>query len=53
MECQGLYFRLKDKVFVGKRPYDVGPLEEFLKKEFSETRTMASLPPKPRYKVTQ
>ena len=53
MECQGLYFRLKDKVFVGKRPYDVGPLEEFLKKEFSETRTMASLPPNPRYRVTQ
>ena len=51
-ECQGLYYRLKDKVFVGKRPYDVAPLEDFLKKEFSENMTMASLPPKPRYLIS-
>ena len=23
LECQGIYFKLKDEVFVGKRPYDV------------------------------
>ena len=40
-------------MFVGKRPYDVAPLEEFLKKELSETRTMSSLPPKPRYGAIQ
>jgi len=51
-ECQGLYFRLKDKVFVGKRPYDVTPLEVFLKKELSETMTMMNLPKSPKVSVT-
>jgi len=52
MECQGLYFKLKDKVFVGKRPYDVAPMEEFLKNEFTEELMMNQLPPKPFIAVT-
>ncbi len=51
-ECQALYFRLKDQVFVGKRPYEVGPLEALLKKEFGEDTTMGKLPPTPRILVT-
>jgi len=52
IECQGLYFKLKDKVFVGKRPYDVLPMEDFLKHEFSEELMMNQLPPKPMIAVT-
>jgi len=52
MECQGLYFKLKDKVFVGKRPYDVVPMEEFLKHEFTEELMMSQLPAKPLVAVT-
>jgi len=33
-ECRQLYFRLKDKVFVGSRPYVSEPLEKFVQKEF-------------------
>jgi len=43
VDCQRLYFEMKDKVFVGKRPYDAKPLEEFLKKEFGKNTTMSSL----------
>merc|ERR1711915_928056 len=52
IECQGLYFKLKDKVFVGKRPYDVLPMEDFLKHEFSEELMMNQLPSKPMIAVT-
>eukprot|EP00092_Neocalanus_flemingeri_P020293 GFUD01021983.1.p1 GENE.GFUD01021983.1~~GFUD01021983.1.p1 ORF type:complete len:830 (-),score=300.05 GFUD01021983.1:470-2959(-) len=52
MECQGLYFKLKDKVFVGKRPYDIVPMEAFLKNEFTEELMMSQLPPKPFIAVT-
>jgi len=52
MECQSLYFKLKDKVFVGKRPYMVEPMEEFLKKEFTESLMMSELPDKPLIAVT-
>ena len=44
--------RLKDQVFVGKRPYEVGPLEMLLKKEFGEFTTMGCLPPAPKILVT-
>uniref|UniRef100_T1JT22 phospholipase A2 n=1 Tax=Tetranychus urticae TaxID=32264 RepID=T1JT22_TETUR len=33
-QCRQLYFRLKDKVFLGPRPYDSEPLEKFVQKEF-------------------
>jgi len=41
-ECKSLYFRFKDQVFVGKRPYDAESLEGFLRHEFGN-RTMADL----------
>ena len=34
--------RFKDEVFKGNKPYDVGPLERFLKEEFGE-QTMADI----------
>ena len=43
VDCQRLYFEMKDKVFVGPRPYDAKPLEDFLKKEFGENSTLSSL----------
>ena len=46
--CQGLYFRMKDLVFKGPRPYDSEPLEKFLRQEFGETVKMTSVQ-HPRY----
>lgn len=40
---QTLYYSLKEKVFVGNRPYDSGPLEEVLRKQFGEEATMSSI----------
>ena len=37
-----MYFRFKDQVFVGKRPYNADALETFLKNEFGN-RTMADI----------
>ncbi|KAF2368937.1 Patatin-like phospholipase domain [Trinorchestia longiramus] len=39
----GLYFRLKDSVFQGSRPYPEGPLEDVLKRELGETTVMADI----------
>ncbi|UYV62633.1 PLA2G6 [Cordylochernes scorpioides] len=50
-ECRCLYFRLKDKVFVGSRPYDTELLEKFLQSEMGETRCMADIA-HPRVMVT-
>ena len=52
MDCQGLYFKLKDRVFVGKRPYDVTPMEDLLKLEFGEELLMKDLPACPKVAVT-
>ena len=41
--AQGLYFRLKDEVFVGKRPYEAEPLENFMKREFGEQTRMTEV----------
>ena len=41
--CQGLYFRLKNEVFTGKRPYDSAPLEKFMKREFGENTRMTDV----------
>ncbi|XP_028829087.1 85/88 kDa calcium-independent phospholipase A2 isoform X2 [Denticeps clupeoides] len=38
-----LYFRMKEQVFKGSRPYESGPLEEFLKKEFGENTKMTDV----------
>lgn len=41
-ECKSMYFRFKDQVFTGKRPYNADALEGFLRNEFGE-RTMADI----------
>ena len=51
MECQMLYFKFKDKVFVGNRPYEVEPMEKFLKEVFKD-KIMTDLPKKPHIAVT-
>ncbi|CAI9584738.1 unnamed protein product [Staurois parvus] len=38
-----LYFRMKNEVFCGTRPYESAPLEEFLKKEFGEQTKMTDV----------
>lgn len=43
LEAQGIYLRLKDKVFVGERPYSAIVMEEFLKKEFGADTKMNSI----------
>ncbi|XP_074127821.1 85/88 kDa calcium-independent phospholipase A2 isoform X6 [Sminthopsis crassicaudata] len=40
---RGLYFRMKDEVFRGSRPYESAPLEEFLKREFGEHTKMTDI----------
>ncbi|XP_071042085.1 85/88 kDa calcium-independent phospholipase A2 [Parasteatoda tepidariorum] len=50
-DCRCLYFRLKDKVFVGVRPYDADLLETFLKNELGESTVMGDIE-KPRVMVT-
>lgn len=40
---QTLYFRMKDLVFVGMRPYDEKPLEKILKEELGEDTVMADI----------
>ncbi|XP_067165907.1 85/88 kDa calcium-independent phospholipase A2 isoform X2 [Apteryx mantelli] len=49
MRC--LYFRMKDMVFRGSRPYESEPLDEFLKKEFGENTRMTDVQ-KPKVMVT-
>uniref|UniRef100_A0A8D0GVY5 phospholipase A2 n=1 Tax=Sphenodon punctatus TaxID=8508 RepID=A0A8D0GVY5_SPHPU len=49
MRC--LYFRMKDEVFRGSRPYESEPLDEFLKKEFGEHTKMTDVQ-KPKVLVT-
>ncbi|XP_075869198.1 85/88 kDa calcium-independent phospholipase A2 isoform X2 [Nelusetta ayraudi] len=46
-----LYFRMKEQVFKGSRPYESAPLEDFLKKEFGENTKMAEIQ-HPRVMVT-
>ena len=41
--AQGLYFRLKDEVFTGNRPYASEPLETFMKREFGEHTRMTEV----------
>lgn len=38
-----LYFRMKNEVFHGSRPFESAPLEEFLKKEFGEQTKMTDV----------
>ncbi|KAK3864297.1 hypothetical protein Pcinc_030012 [Petrolisthes cinctipes] len=50
-DVQSLYYNLKERVFVGGRPYEAGPLEDILIKEFGEDTVMSSIK-KPRVMVT-
>uniref|UniRef100_H2YF35 phospholipase A2 n=1 Tax=Ciona savignyi TaxID=51511 RepID=H2YF35_CIOSA len=52
VEAQRLYFRFKDEVFVGSRPYSSEPMEVFLKKEFGEDTTMEILKDGPKLLIT-
>ena len=52
VEVQRLYFRLKDKVFNGSRPYSAAPIEEFLKQEFGENATMQTISHGPKVLIT-
>ncbi|RWS00978.1 85/88 kDa calcium-independent phospholipase A2-like protein, partial [Dinothrombium tinctorium] len=47
-ECRRLYFRLKDKIFVGLRPYDSEPFEKFLRQALGEETKMTDIV-KPKY----
>uniref|UniRef100_F7ABM8 85/88 kDa calcium-independent phospholipase A2 n=1 Tax=Callithrix jacchus TaxID=9483 RepID=F7ABM8_CALJA len=48
---RSVYFRMKDEVFRGSRPYESGPLEEFLKREFGEHTKMTDVK-KPKVMLT-
>lgn len=50
-DVQSLYYNLKEKVFVGGRPYEAGPLEEILINEFGEDTVMSTIK-SPRVMVT-
>lgn len=41
--CRNLYFKLKDKIFTGSRPYDETIFEQFLKKEFGENTRISDI----------
>lgn len=43
VDCQSIYFRLKDRVFTGSRPYDSTPIEKFLKEIFGENATLEQM----------
>ncbi|XP_048248074.1 85/88 kDa calcium-independent phospholipase A2-like [Haliotis rufescens] len=40
---KGVYFRLKDEVFKGRRPYSSEPFEAMLKREFGEEAVMTDI----------
>ncbi|KAK6746704.1 hypothetical protein RB195_000152 [Necator americanus] len=41
--CRSMYFRLKDELFCGDRPYSGTNLDSFLRSEFGETTTLADI----------
>lgn len=41
--CQSLYLKMKDEIFVGRRPYSEEIIEKFLRMHFGGTTTMAEL----------
>lgn len=46
MECQSLYFKLKDRVFIDTKPYNTKPLEELLQQTFGTTKMKDIVKPK-------
>ncbi|GAB1609791.1 85/88 kDa calcium-independent phospholipase A2-like [Argonauta hians] len=49
--CKSFYFRMKNEIFFGKRPYSSDKLEQLLKQEFGEETVMADLK-RPKVMVT-
>ncbi|XP_029640784.1 85/88 kDa calcium-independent phospholipase A2 isoform X1 [Octopus sinensis] len=49
--CKSLYFRMKNDIFSGKRPYSSDKLEQLLKDEFGEDTVMSDLK-RPKVMVT-
>lgn len=47
-ECLGLYFKMKNVAFAGKRPYPSEAFEKILKDAFGSETTMSSIV-KPKY----
>lgn len=45
LECMRLYFRLKDEIFCGIRPYGASSIERFLTDQFGANRKMNELNP--------
>ncbi|XP_065334315.1 85/88 kDa calcium-independent phospholipase A2 isoform X2 [Cloeon dipterum] len=43
VECQGVYLRLKEQVFRGKRPYNSEPLEKMLQGALGENTVMTDI----------
>ena len=43
LECQCIYFRMKEQVFKGKRPYNSEPLEKMLQSVLGEHTTMSQI----------
>ncbi|KIH59811.1 phospholipase, patatin family [Ancylostoma duodenale] len=41
--CRSMYFRLKDELFCGERPYIGATLDSFLRSEFGEDTTLADI----------
>ncbi|VDK47983.1 unnamed protein product [Cylicostephanus goldi] len=41
--CRSMYFRMKDEIFLGVRPYNADTLDAFLRSEFGENTTMADV----------
>ena len=50
-ECRQFYFRMKDKVFSGTRPYESEPLDKFLQKTLGEETKMSDIV-KPKVMIT-
>ncbi|OXA41011.1 Phospholipase A I [Folsomia candida] len=43
LECQGLYFQLKDQVFTGGKPYEVSKLETLYKNVFGHDKRLGDI----------
>ena len=50
-QSRQFYLKMKSRIFAGPRPYNSDPLDDFLKKVFGETSTMADIL-KPRVMLT-
>ncbi|KAH9502061.1 85/88 kDa calcium-independent phospholipase A2 [Dermatophagoides farinae] len=51
-KCRSLYFKLKDKVFIGQRPHSTECFETLIKQYFGDDTRLCDLPQKPRLFIT-